>query len=181
MKGKGLPTEEEVMAYSLSEDDIRKMLPGLKIFPYPQFHDMDSINEAFDNQGRALFLYLTEDESTGHWVCMMKHGDTIEYFDPYGDYGPDEEAEWLPKSKLRELDQDVPRLTQLLKKSGYKVKKNPYKFQKVKHDNNTCGRHCVTRLYLRNLPLEKYKDVVTSTEYTPDKFVSYFTYDLLRK
>ncbi len=169
------------MAYSLSEDDIRKMLPGIHIFPYPELHEYDSIDEAFDSQGRALMLYLTEDNNTGHWICMMKKGNEVEYFDPYGDYGPDEEAEWLPKSKLRELDQDVPRLSQLLKKSGYKVKKNPYGFQEEKHNINTCGRHCVARLSLKNLPLDQYKKVVTSTKYSPDKFVAYYTWDLLRK
>lgn len=169
------------MAYSLNEDDIRKILPGIKIFPYPELHEYDHIDEIFDSKGRALMLYLTEDENTGHWVCMMKRGKEIEYFDPYGNYGPDEEAEWLPKHKLEELGQDVPILSRMLKASGYKVIKNPYAFQKKESDINTCGRHCVTRLALMNLPIEKYKDVVSSTKYSPDKFVSYYTWDLLNK
>ena len=169
------------MAYSLTEDDIRKLLPGIKIFAYPELHDYDHIDEVFDRKGRALMLYLTENEHTGHWICMLKKGNEIEYFDPYGDYGPDEEAEWLPPSKLRELDQDEPRLSQLIKQSGYKVKKNPYAFQKDKMDINTCGRHCVTRLTLQNLPLDKYEKLVTATPLPPDKFVAYFTYDGLRK
>lgn len=181
LQGKGQPSEEEVMEHSLNEDEIRQILPGIKIFPYPELYDYDTIDEVFDSKGRALMLYLTENETTGHWVCMLKKGKEIEYFDPYGKFGPDGYAGWLSHHKLKELGQAQPRLSEMLKASPYTVTKNPYAFQKKEDDVNTCGRHCVTRLALSNLPLDKYKDLVTSTNYTPDKFVSYYTWDKLKK
>jgi hypothetical protein len=73
---------KKIRQYSLSNDDINAILdPDTKIFSYPKFADMKHIDEAFDNLGRCVFLFLTESESSGHWVCMFKRGNVIEYFD----------------------------------------------------------------------------------------------------
>lgn len=174
-------TEEEVMAYSLSNTDIQKLLPGIKIISYPELHNYDTIDEVLDKQGRCIILYLTENANTGHWIALLKRGNTIEFFDPYGGMWPDDQAEWLSPEKLRELDQEIPRLTQLLEHSNYKLTNNPYHLQQDKDDINTCGRHCVTRLSLKNLPIDKYKDVVTGTKLPADKYVAYYTYEQLKK
>jgi len=168
--------------YALSDSDINKLLGGTNIFKYPELKDMASIDDAFDEMGRAMMLYLTTDDNTGHWVCMLKHGNTIEYFDPYGGYKPDDEREWLSPQQLQELGQDIPILTHMLK--GYKVISNPYKFQAESGRGkaiNTCGRHCVTRLMLGHLPLKKYAELIKSSGINPDDFVTTFTYQMLKK
>lgn len=130
-----------------------------------------------------MLLYLTENEHTGHWVCLLKLRDKpiIEYFDPYGGYKPDGEKKWLSKSEQHEFGQDTDHLTKLLKASPYDVKSNAVRFQKEVGDNNTCGRHCLTRLYLKHLDLPAYADLIESTGITPDDFVSGFTYNLIGK
>jgi hypothetical protein len=45
-------------------------------------------------------------------------------------------------------------------------------------DVATCGRHVVTRLLLRNMPLNDYANVVFSGN-DPDEFVTLFTEALL--
>jgi len=130
-----------------------------------------------------MLLYLTENEMTGHWVCLLKYRDSniVEYFDPYGNYKPDGESEWVSKEKLIQYGQNTKKLTQLLDDSGYIIKSNAYAFQKDKPNVNTCGRHCTTRLYFKNLKLPDYIKLVESTDLSPDDFVSAFTYNLIGK
>jgi hypothetical protein len=176
---KGLGNEE----YALSDEDINKLLDGTKIFRYPDLRKLGSIDEAFDELGRCMILYLTQDENTGHWVCLLRRdGNVIEYFDSYGGYKPDDERKWLSKEQLVELGQDEPILTKML--HGYTVKSNPYKLQGESERGraiNTCGRHCVTRLLLGHLPIGKYAALIKSSGVNPDDFVTTFTFEMLHK
>jgi hypothetical protein len=173
--------DDEIREYPLSDGDIRQLLPNLKILSYPELNDYSVIEDAFDDEGRSLILYLTENEHTGHWVCMIKKGTTIEYFDPYGKYRPDEEREWLSKHKLKQLDQYHPTLTELLARSRYKVLVNPYHFQKDKSNIATCGRHCCCRLAHKHLSLPAYKAMIDKSGLTPDDFVSAWSYRVLKR
>jgi hypothetical protein len=173
----------DVNSYSLSEDDIQKMIPTLKIIPYPDLLKANNIDEVLDQKGRLMLLYLTENEMTGHWVCLLKYRDSniIEYFDPYGNYKPDGESKWISEAKLKQYGQHTKKLSQLLDDSGYVIKSNAYPFQKDEANMNTCGRHCTTRLYFKNLRLPDYIKLVESTDLSPDDFVSAFTYNLIGK
>jgi hypothetical protein len=173
----------EIESYSLSETDIQKMIPTLKIVPYPELLNANKIDDVLDPKGRLMLLYLTEDHNTGHWVCLLKYRDSniIEYFDPYGNYRPDGESKWLSPKKLKEFGQSTKKLTKLLEESPYEIKSNAYPFQKDKMNMNTCGRHCTTRLYFKHLMLPEYIKLVESTGLEPDNFVSAFTYNLIGK
>jgi hypothetical protein len=173
----------EVKAYALGEDDIKKMIPTIKVVSYPQLLSAHSIDDVLDDKGRLILLYLTIDKSTGHWVCLLKlrNKNIIEYFDPYGNFRPDGESVWISTEKLKEFGQSSKKLTDLLNKSSYEIKSNAYPFQKDKADINTCGRHCVTRLYFKHLDLPGYVKLVEDTGLLPDDFVSGFTYNLIGK
>ena len=176
-----METLTEIKETPLSNEDINIMLNGTKIFKYPDLEDMNSIDEIFDDQGRAVMLFLTKDENTGHWISLHKKENIIYYFDPYG-YDVDEEKEFIPDYKLEELNQEQPFLMDLFKKSKYKVYSNQYEFQNRNAKNvNTCGRHCVVRLIYKNLDLDDYFDMIKSSGYTPDNFVSKLTYKIIQK
>tara|TARA_R110000868_G_scaffold122098_2_gene323677 strand:+ start:116 stop:646 length:531 start_codon:yes stop_codon:yes gene_type:complete len=176
-----METLTEIKETPLSNEDINIMLNGTKIFKYPDLEDMNSIDEIFDDQGRAVMLFLTKDENTGHWISLHKKENIIYYFDPYG-YDVDEEKELIPDYKLEELNQEQPFLMDLFKKSKYKVYSNQYAFQNRNAKNvNTCGRHCVVRLIYKNLDLDDYLDMIKSSGYTPDNFVSKLTYKIIQK
>jgi hypothetical protein len=178
---------KEIQAYALSESDMRKVIPTLKILSYTDLLDSDSIDDVLDDKGRLMLLYLTENESTGHWVCLLKLRDSniIEYFDPYSNYKPDGEKKWLSAEKLREFGQDTDHLTKMLKNSPYTVKSNAVPFQQDKNNMNTCGRHCLVRLYLKHLSLPEYatlvEDACEEGGITPDDFVSGFSYNMIQK
>ena len=173
----------QIESYSLSETDIQKMIPTLKIIPYPDLLKAQKIDDVLDEKGRLMLLYLTENQNTGHWVTLLKYRNSniIEYFDPYGNYRPDGESKWLTPQKLKELGQATKKLTQLLNESPYEIKSNAFPFQKDKMNMNTCGRHCTTRLYFKHLRLPEYIKLVESTGLPPDTFVSAFTYNLIGK
>ena len=173
----------DVESYSLSETDIQKMIPTLRIVSYPELLKAKTIDDVLDDKGRLMLLYLTENEFTGHWVCLLNYRDTniIEYFDPYGNYKPDGEGKWLTKQQLKELGQSTKKLTQLLNASSYEVKSNAFPFQTDRMNMNTCGRHCTTRLYFKNLHLPEYIKLVESTGLKPDDFVCAFTFNMIGK
>jgi hypothetical protein len=172
---------EEIKSYPLSDDDIRTILGrDIKIITYPDLAKMKNINQAFDAKGRCIMLYLTEDAHSGHWVCMLNKGNTIEYFDPYGE-APEKALDSVPQSKLQELNEAYPYLTRLLRGSGKKVVYNHYAFQKEKRDVNTCGRHSVVRCLYAPYAIGKYKKVMDGSGMSPDDFVSALTAEKLGK
>jgi hypothetical protein len=173
----------ETQGYPISEEDAQKMIPSLRILTYPDLLSKTTIDDVLDDKGRLLLLYLTRSLTNGHWVCLLKRRGTkvVEYFDPYGGYKPDGESKWISPTKLREFGQASKHLTQLLNNSPYKVVSNHYHFQSEKNDMNTCGRHCLTRLYFKHLSLPKYIKIVKGSGLTPDEFVTGFTYNLIGK
>jgi hypothetical protein len=177
---------EDIKAYALSNDDINTILePDTKIFSYPDFADMNHIDEAFDRLGRCVFLFLTKSPTSGHWVCMFRKDNTIEYFSSYGDK-PEAERKWLTEEQLEELGQDEPYLFNLLKNSGYKVFYNTHEYQSDREDINTCGRWCVARLITKDISnLQFYnlvKDQMKERGLTKsDDWVALFTYEFLGK
>jgi hypothetical protein len=171
----------EIRDYPLSDADIRKILGrDIKIITYPMLGNMRSIDEAFDKQGRCIMLYLTNSATSGHWCCMLKKGNSIEFFDPYGE-PPESALDGVPQTKLQELDENRPYLTALLKASGKKVTYNHTAFQQDKDNVNTCGRHSVVRCLYAPYSLARYKKIMDSTGMTPDNFVSALTASRLGK
>jgi hypothetical protein len=181
-EGKAKNFVDNIKERSLTDDDFEKAI-DTNIFTYPYLENVRDIEEVFDEEGRALMLFLTESESSGHWIALLKKGKIIEFFDPYG-IGPDEQRKWLTEDKLEELGQDTPLLTNLLRKAkaeGYKIIINRHRFQKDKDDINTCGRHALTRLIFKKLSLPQYKAMIDKSKLSPDEFVSLYTLNFLKK
>jgi hypothetical protein len=171
----------QLKEYSLSDADIRKMLGNdIKILTYPMLGKMRNINEAFDSKGRCMLLFLTENETTGHWVCMINRPKEIEFFDSYGE-APEEQKDMLSASKLEQLDQKQPYLMKLLRGSGKKVIYNTHQFQQEKSGVNTCGRWCVARLLYAPKSLDYFYNVIKKSGMNPDTFVSGLTANALGK
>jgi hypothetical protein len=171
---------KEVKSYALGDDDLQKILPNSHIFTYPYLRQVKDIDEIFDDKGRALMLYLTEDHRTGHWVALSRYPDHIEFFDPYGQR-PDTELNWIGKGKRMELDVDKPLLRNLLKAKGLPVVYSKHQFQKDGDDIATCGRHSAVRLLYKHLSLPQYRKMIQDTGLPPDEFVSRITFPLIKK
>jgi len=172
---------KELEAYALGDDDLRNILGSdISIIPYANLNDVNNIDEIFDNKGRAIILFATSEPNVGHWLCLHKNGDEIEYFDPYGNC-IDCNRKWLTKSKLIELHEDKPVLMKLLKASGKNVYYNSYAFQEDGNNINTCGKHCAVRLLFKNLNLDEYLDMIKKSNLSPDVFVSKYIFNIIKK
>jgi len=169
---------EEVKEYPLSNDDINRVLGGTNIYAYPELKQFGSLEEALDDKGRMVLLYLTEDSQTGHWVCVWKDGKTVKYFDPYGN-APEFPKKWLSPARNNQLGQRPNYLLNLFKGEGRPVFYNTHRYQKQGADVNTCGRHTIARLLLKDLSDAQYYEVIKDSDVNPDDFVSFATYFLL--
>jgi hypothetical protein len=173
-------TVEELKEYPLSNDDINRVLGGTNIYAYPELAQFSSLDDALDERGRMVLLYLTEDANTGHWVCVWRDGKTIRYHDPYGN-PPEHPKRWLSPMRNQNLGQAPNYLLRLFKGAGSPVYYNTHPYQRQGADINTCGRHAITRLLLKDVSDKQYYDIVKDSDVNPDDFVSIATYFLLGK
>jgi hypothetical protein len=168
--------EKQAEGYSLSDDDIRRLLGGnIKITTYADLDKVNHISELFDGRGRAIIFFPQQSQQSGHWTAMIKNGREIEFFDPYGE-PPDAQKDNLSKSKLEELRMSRPLLSSLLENSGYRILFNKVQLQKLADDVATCGRHCVCRLLYSKYPIQRYRQMIWRSGMTPDQFVVASTY-----
>jgi hypothetical protein len=168
---------DQAKAYALSDDDIRSLLGGnIKVTTYPDLEKLSHLNELFDSKGRAVLFIPQQSERQGHWVCLIKNGREIEFFDPYGE-PPEAQKDTVPKSKLEQMRMNEPQLARLLDDSGYRILFNKVQLQQLKDDVQTCGRHCVTRLLYYRHPIQSYRRIIERSGMSPDEFVVKVTYD----
>lgn len=171
----------KVRSYALSDSDLRELLgDNIAIHNYPELERMESIDDLFDDEGRAILLYPNSGPTSGHWVALIRRPDSIHFFDPYGE-APDHQNDDLPTAYLKTLDVDQPFLTRLFRASGLPVYYNKHQFQVESGDIATCGKHCAVRLFYAPYSLEKYKQIIDSSKMAPDDFVSGVVYSMIKK
>ena len=120
----------------LSNDQIIKELgpPSEDILLYKDLHKFNSIEELFKDDNLRIILIETK-PSYGHWVSLIKDGDTYIYFNSYG-FAPDHELQFLQPFYRHLLGEDVAEIKRLAK--GCKLIYNNVKLQGK--DSSTCGR-----------------------------------------
>jgi hypothetical protein len=130
-----------------SEDDlVRNFGLGVKnkILKYSELENFNTIDELMPEQDDYRILLLESEPSVGHWVCLIRKGDTLEFFDSYGKTHKGE-LKYIPKFINRMLNQKDDYLTRIMKSS-----KNPIfstlKLQNSNPDVCTCGRHIIARI-----------------------------------
>ena len=149
--------EAEQASVPLSDGDIKTLVPGARIFTYPELVAAASkggggIDGLFsNNRGPLVILFLTESHTSGHWTAVLRHdshlgGDRLEYFDPYGGR-PDAPMTWLTPERRAALGETAAVLTKLLHESPLPVDYSGSRLQRQGGDVNTCGRHVVVRLW----------------------------------
>jgi hypothetical protein len=166
-----------VADYELGEDDIRKMLGNVRIITYPELAK-ETLQSLFPNgDGLVVILFLTESKVKGHWTCLSKKGNNVEYFDSYG-IKPDGERAWLDKRERIELGEVRPLVHELLQSHPGPVYYNEKKLQKG--SVATCGRHVVVRGWNLDLPISTYSKNLIATG-NPDLTVCEETFKKIGK
>jgi hypothetical protein len=149
---------EKSKSYPLGNDDIMELidLEPSNIFTSEKLESVNNIDELLDRLGRGVLLWRTENENTGHWISLLRKGNTIEIFDPYGN----KPSEWTKKlNSEKGLNPPNGVLEKLIKGSGYKIKINNVKHQPINNSNSaTCGKHTAIRLLFHKMNLDEYNN-----------------------
>jgi hypothetical protein len=76
---------QRIVRKPLSDADLRHVLGSdQKIIQYSDLASFPTLNDLLPKPtDDCIILYEQEDDS-GHWVALMRYGNTVEYFDPYG-------------------------------------------------------------------------------------------------
>lgn len=162
-----------------SEDDMRKLCEGrVHVVSYKEAVELGSIHSVLGKHGAAIVLCETS-PNYGHWIALMHVANsprTIEWFDPYGDIGPDEEWKSVPRGFRAQSGQDGPRLMEMIQEGGYeRVLFNEAKLQTKRGQVSTCGRWCAMRVNLRQFSLKKFQAIFMNQKLAPDQYVTMLT------
>jgi hypothetical protein len=135
----------EQLHYSLSDEDLHKLLPNVTQIAYADLKKYQSISQLLPKQRDAVILFVERQDNVGHWQALVRIGNDILFFDSYGER-PDKALLWAPKQLRRELGQKIPMLSLLLNRAlteGFVVKFNEFSFQSDDPNITTCGRWAV--------------------------------------
>lgn len=151
------------MGRSLSDADLKRELPDTRIINYSDLTQYSTIQQLLPRRVDAVIILVELKQDIGHWICVLRHGKSIVFFDPYG-VRPDKELSWVSKYMRKQLGQEEPHMSVLLNKaidSGFKVSFNSVRYQQESPAVNTCGRHAISVIkFFRNSfkpTLAKYK------------------------
>ena len=124
------------MNIPLSNTQIIKELgpPSEDVLLYKDLHKYDSIDELFYDDDLRIIL-IESKAGVGHWVSLIKDGDSFVYFDSYGK-SPDYWVRFLKPFYRNLLGEDPAEIKRLSK--GHKLVWNRMKLQGK--DSSICGR-----------------------------------------
>jgi len=150
------------LAKSLSDGDIRKVLGAkTRIITYPQLKNYNTIDQLLEVDNRCVILVETKVNS-GHWVCVLKYGNTCEFWDSYGLPQIDSELHYVSLQERKSLGEMKPLLSALLDECPYQVVYNKTDLQSWKPNVNTCGRWVCLRLQHADMTLPQFLKYVKS-------------------
>lgn len=170
---------ENLKKYALSGYDLNVIQPNIRLTMSYDLHKMNFADELVNRQGLGVILW-NDTKNLGHYlgVIRYKHNRTFEIYDPYA-------------FKFNQINQKLkarmgvpPRhLTDLIRRSGYKVVFNRKRLQK--DDENSCGRYVLLRLALYHLNNKQYNDYLKKIKIkyrlNPQEVAMLYTYNKLGK
>jgi len=129
----------------LSDSDIKEYLPDAKIITYGDLEKYESIDQLLPKEKDYVIILYDYEENSGHWTCLLKCDDAIEFFDPLGNKDKTILG-WIPFHIRKMLNEDDDFLTDLLEKAKSKYRIVVNKLKVENNDAATCGRHVVFRI-----------------------------------
>ncbi len=160
-----LETINDLKSQPLSDADLlSKMQDKANLVTYPEIADYKTLDELLGPHGVCFILYMWK-PNFGHWCCIIKRGNNVEFFDPYG-YFVDFWLEKVPEPYRTESGQLKPELSYLMKESPYKLSYNEYDFQDETDEGAaSCGRWTILRGLLKDLTLEQFRHLFLDLDY----------------
>ena len=152
----------------LTDADIEKHTGQTEILKYSELSKYPSIEDILPTDKSSKVILIEDRLNSGHWVCVMRYGKTIEYFNSYG-------AKWdtdwkfvnrMVRMILNENTNEMTRLMDKAKSDGWETVWNKHRFQKIGAKIQTCGRWCVLRIEMMKIGynLQEFYDFVKKQE-----------------
>jgi len=149
---------------SMTGQDIESYLPNCKIIEYNDLGEYSEITDLLTKPiDYVIILIETIAESTGHWVCVLRYGNTIEFFNSYAEAPDVQKNTLISKAKNIEFNQTENYLTNLLVKSNFNIIYNKLKLQKYSNGSTTCGRWATLRILCllnHNMDLKQFLEFI---------------------
>lgn len=165
---------DELKSYAYSGQDILNMVDQKsKIIIYSDLKHYKNIDEVLEPYNNAVILYETR-PNFGHWVCLTKRGNKIEYFDSYAN-PPDKPLDYVDEKMKKKLGVQYPYLSKLLSDSKYNIVYNTYQLQKLNKKISNCGRYVGLRVAMQEYPLDQYIKMLKNGKLSPDDAITYLT------
>lgn len=150
----------------LTDADLERHT-GIKVGEVIKYSDLDNyktIEELLPTDKSSKVILIEEKYNVGHWVCILRYGKTIEYFNSYGAKW---DTDWRFIGKMIRLilgqeNNEMTRLMASAKTEGYDTVWNSQKFQKIGGNIQTCGRWCVFRIEMMKMgyTLKEFQDFI---------------------
>lgn len=129
----------------MSNADFEKYLPDASenLITYKELRKFKTMGELLEKPDFDYKILLLETQrNQGHWCCLAKKGNTVYWFDAYGQ-DPHENINMIPsfiRKMLGQENDEVKRLYKSARQEGFKVEENEFDFQSDTPNINTCGR-----------------------------------------
>jgi|LakMenE18May11ns_1017448.scaffolds.fasta_scaffold9917118_3 hypothetical protein len=136
---------KQIVKDPLDTSEIKHYLPDVNILTYDELNKYSDIRHLLPNEIDYCIILYRQSTNSGHWVSLDRIGDMISYFDSYGGE-VDCPLKWNPNELNDMLGQSIPYLSNLFDKTDLDVYYNPFRYQKMKNEVNTCGRWCILRI-----------------------------------
>lgn len=152
---------------SLTNFEIIDALEGkTKIIMYSDLKNVKNIEDILEPYENCIILYQNSPMS-GHWVVLNSRHNCYEFFDSYGG-DVDSQLKYANFVK-------TPYLSRLLEKTKALVICNPFELQEKTDGVNSCGRWCLLRVMLKDMPLMEFVSMFVGKKHTPDYYATALT------
>lgn len=140
------------MARELTGQDLKRLCPYCPITTYADLPSVP-LQRVIGPTGCGFLFFIEKDSPeamVGHWLALLKQGNSLEVFDPYGaKNGGDPwflDHTFISKPSLVALKESAPIIHEWAAQNGLNASFNPYRYQVMHNGINTCGRHAAARV-----------------------------------
>ena len=156
-----------------------------EIIKYADLKNYNTITDLLPKEKDYKIILIEDRYNSGHWVCVLRDGKYISYFNSYG---AKYDTDWkfinrMTRMILGENTNEMTRLIDGAIKDGFTVEWNHHKYQRIGDAIQTCGRHCVMRIecskmgYTKNADYNKLMDKLKAetggdADYTVSAYVA---------
>jgi hypothetical protein len=178
---------DRLITVPLTDRDLNHFgIPNENVIKYSTLANLKDIDEILPHDKSYKVILIEYERNSGHWVCIMRYGKTLEYFNPFGLLPTDED--FMDDDRLNDtLDQEELFLNTLFEKETKEndfdeMVYNKVKFQSEDDDINTCGRHVVHRIVCMlddNMHLEDYVKYMEDMKKKTGKSYDYIVTDII--